>query len=59
MCEPKSRIYLFQKNNGQDDGGTFTINDKDVVKVKDYLGKRYICLKFDRTGKDGNTYTTV
>ena len=39
-----------------EDGGTFTINDRDVVEVKDYLGKRYICLKFERTGKDGKIY---
>ena len=36
--------------------GTFVINARDQLEVRDYMGKRYACLKFERTGKDGKTH---
>jgi hypothetical protein len=39
-----------------DNGGTFEINSRDHLEIRDYLGKRYVCLKFERLGKDGNAH---
>ena len=38
------------------DGGIFEINSRDQLEIRDYLGKRYACFKFERTGKDGKAY---
>ena len=41
-----------------ENGGTFVINSRDQIEVKDYKGKRYACIKFERLGKDGETTYT-
>ena len=39
-----------------ENGGTFVINNRDQLEVRDYLGKRYASLKLERQAKDGKTY---
>ncbi len=39
-----------------ENGGIFPINERDELEVRDYKGKRYACLKFERIGKDTKSY---
>ena len=41
-----------------ENGGTFEINSRDQLEIRDYMGKRYACFKIARIGKDGKTYKT-